>query len=205
MLLAINNLDTTIRISFRGLRPSRLVEHNIPRFDKIDYFKFKSIELDLPEQKAQHKVYDQIEKNFNILKVYNPNFKGLLSRRATMEYDFKKNLAKQRRAEFLEQKKKHAQENLNKFIKRRERDLMIVSHIMKRSIKMVQTTTWMKSLTTLMILLQIKDRFENLKEEKHRQKVLNQKASFIGLMFRAKLNKRHKDHIKYSDLETCKK
>lgn len=52
MILSINNLDTTIRISFKGLRPCRYIKES-PRFDRIDYFRFKSIELDLPNFKKR--------------------------------------------------------------------------------------------------------------------------------------------------------
>lgn len=93
MLLAINTLDTTIRISFRGLRPCRHLKET-PRFSKIDYFRFKNIELDLPQRKHEMKNYDQIDRNLNLLKVYNPNFKSILSKRATQEYNFKNKMAK---------------------------------------------------------------------------------------------------------------
>jgi hypothetical protein len=97
MLLAINTLDTEIRISFKGLRPCRYIRET-PRFEKIDYFRFKNFELELPEVRNDYRNQDQIDRNLDMIKIYNPNFKQILSKRATMEYDFKRKLAKQRRA-----------------------------------------------------------------------------------------------------------
>lgn len=165
MLLAINTIESNIRISFRGLRPCRYIKKS-PKFEKIDYYAFKNLELFIDNKPRKPKNKDQIHKNLNLLKVINPNFKGLLSKRATMEYDFKKGLVKKRREEYLESRREHAQNNLDKFIKRKEENLRIVSLILQSGIVLTRRTTLMKILTNVLLLNQVWERFKKFKADK---------------------------------------
>ena len=70
---------------------------------------------------------------------------------------------------------------------------------------MCRTTALMQMLTSCLILNQIWDRFQLNKAEYLHKRLLNEKATLIGLMFRAKLNSRHKDHVHFMDIDASRK
>lgn len=55
----------------------------------------------------------------NLLRVYNPNFRVILSKRGVVEHQFKKEVVLGRKNEFLMARRKHAEENVDKFLKRK--------------------------------------------------------------------------------------
>lgn len=121
MLTSYNSLDCTIRVNFKGLRNARQIDL-APRFEKIDYFEFKQLKVNLPVREPEARCSELEERNLKLLRVYNPNFRTILSKRGVVEHQFKKEMVLGRKNGILEARRKHAEDNVDKFIKRKERD-----------------------------------------------------------------------------------
>ena len=67
-------------------------KNKFKKFKNINYHHFLNLDVDIPDVKKDWRLQEQCEKNLDLLKVYNPKFKVLLSKRAHLEYEFKSKL-----------------------------------------------------------------------------------------------------------------
>ena len=62
--------------------------------------------------------------------MYNPNFRVILSKRGVLEHSFKRELVVGRKGDILEAKRKNAEGNVDKFLKKKQQNAMTVAYIL---------------------------------------------------------------------------
>lgn len=63
----------------------------------------------------------------------------------------------------------------------------MINTIVKKGLKICKVTNWMKFVTTIMILMDIKERYMAEKKRRFDKFILNKKAKLIALTFRSRL------------------
>jgi len=57
-----------------------------PKFESIDYFAFNQLKVDIPQKLPDAKHAELEDRNIKLLRVFNPNFRIIMSKRGVVEH-----------------------------------------------------------------------------------------------------------------------
>jgi hypothetical protein len=121
--LAFTKFSAKLEAIFKGIKPLN-IKPSLPRFEKVRYDDFLNLELKLPrsmrKKNRRMKTLDKVIKNAGDVYIHNQDYKGIISKKKVLDYEKKRMLVKQKKAEIHRKKVEKTKENLNKFLKKKE-------------------------------------------------------------------------------------